>query len=224
MSAEFIAAVLLIVVPIAFNGTFFRLQQLFDYPDILRRPTDEVLRRFHQGGRLLRLTWYLFALSAVAFTPVPIFVHQVFGPAAPWYLAIGTTLGVLAGLMQFLGLIRWSFLVPTLAATYINPESSQSTRDAVAVVFEAFHRYIGVAIGEHLGYLFTTAWTLLLCLAIIETGVVPSIFGWLGIIPAIGILIGVFEETGFKPAGLINALSYVLWSLWLIALGVVILM
>jgi hypothetical protein len=46
--------------------------------------------------------------------------------------------------------------------------------------------------------------------------VVPPPFGWFGILPAIGI----FEETGFKPAGLVNALSYVAWSLWLIALGV----
>lgn len=35
---------------------------------------------------------------------------------------------------------------------------------------------------------------------------------------------GVFEETGFKPAGAINAISYILWSLWLIALGIVLLL
>ena len=46
------------------------------------------------------------------------------------------------------------------------------------------------------------------------------LFGWLGLLPAIGVFIGVFEETGFKAAGAINAISYLLWSLWLIALGV----
>jgi hypothetical protein len=34
----------------------------------------------------------------------------------------------------------------------------------------------------------------------------------------------VFEETGFKPAGLINAISYILWSVWLIGLGIALLL
>lgn len=42
--------------------------------------------------------------------------------------------------------------------------------------------------------------------------------------PALGVLVGVFEETGFKPAGLINAISYLLWSLWVMALGVAVLL
>ena len=213
-------ALMLIAVPIAFNLAFFLLQRTFDYPDILRRPTDEVLRRFRDGGPRLRLLWYAFAFSAVLFTPVPILVGQLFGAGPPWYLAVGTVFGVLAGVVQFVGLLRWSFLVPSLAEMYLGPASTQSTRDAAAVTFQAFHRFVGVAIGEHLGYVFTAAWTLLLCLAIMQTGIVAPIFGWLGLLPAVGILIGVFEETGFKAAGAINAISYVLWSLWLVALGV----
>ena len=49
------------------------------------------------------------------------------------------------------------------------PKANQATREAVAVVFQAFHRYMGVAIGEHLGYIFTSAWTILLCMAILVT-------------------------------------------------------
>jgi hypothetical protein len=29
------------------------------------------------------------------------------------------------------------------------------------MVFEAFHRYAGMAVGEHLGYLSTSVWTVL---------------------------------------------------------------
>ena len=210
---------LLILVPIAFNATFFLLQRAFEYPDILRKPTDYILRRFKEGGAPLRRLWYAFAFTAVLFTPVPVLVQQVFQPNAPWYLMIGTTMGVLAGFVQILGLIRWSFLVPSLADMYTDSKSTQATRDSVAVVFQAFHRYTGVAIGEHLGYIFTTTWTILLCVAIIETDLVNPLFGWLGILPAIGVLVGVFEETGFKAASAINAISYLLWSVWLIAFG-----
>ena len=220
MTLTTLTGLLLVVVPIAFNVTFVLLQRAFEYPDILRKPTDYVLRRFKEGGAPLRRLWYAFALSAVLFTPVPVLVQQVFQPDAPWFLAVGTALGVLASAVQFLGLIRWSFLVPSLADTYTHPESTQATRESVAVVFQAFHRYAGVAIGEHLGYLFTSAWTILLCIAIVQTDVVNPLFGWLGVVPAIGVWIGVFEETGFKAAGAINAMSYILWSVWLIAFGV----
>jgi hypothetical protein len=50
------------------------------------------------------------------------------------------------------------------------------------------------------------------------------VFGWLGIVPAIGVFVGVFEEAGFKAAGAVNAISYILWSVWLIAFGVALLL
>lgn len=224
MKLTTLTGLLLIIVPIAFNVTFFLLQRAFEYPDILRKPTDHILRRFKEGGASLRLLWYAFTFSAVLFTPVPVLVQQIFQPAAPWFLAAGTTLGVLAGAVQFLGLIRWPFLVPTLADMYTQPKATQATRDSVEVVFQAFHRYVGVAIGEHLGYIFTSTWTILLCIALIQTNVANPLFGWLGLIPAIGVLCGVFEETGFKAAGAINAISYILWSVWLIAFGIALLL
>jgi Domain of unknown function (DUF4386) len=223
MALTLVTGIMLIVVPLAFNITFILLQRAFEYPDILRKPTDYILRRFKDGGASLRRLWYIFALSSVLFTPVPVLVQQVFGLETPWYLVVGTTIGVLAGVVQFVGLLRWSFLIPTLANIYTESDASQATRDSVGVVFQAFHHYAGVALGEHLGYIFTGTWTILLSIAIIQTGLVNPLFGWLGILPAIGVLIGVFEEIGYKPAAVINAISYLLWSVWLIALGVAIL-
>jgi hypothetical protein len=211
---------LLILLPIAFNVIFFLLQRTFEYPDILRRPTDYILNRFKAGGNRLILTWYCFALTGLLFVPTAVLVHQVFAKDDIPYLAVATTIGVLAGLVQFLGLIRWTFLVPYLATTYFEPDSSQATRDGIAIVFQAFHRYAGMAIGEHLGYLCTSIWTAFIALAITQSPQFNPWLGWAGLIPAIGIFIGLFEEGGFKAAGLINAISYILWSIWLIAVGV----
>jgi len=224
MELTTLTGLLLILVPLAFNAAFFMLQRAFDYPDILRQPTDAILRRFKQGGAPLRRLWYFFTFSAVLFTPVPILVQQVFGSDVPWYISVGTAMGVLAGAVQFLGLIRWPFLVTSLADMYTDPESTQATRDSVAVVFQAFHHYAGVAIGEHLGYIFTSTWSILVCIAIFQTQVVNPLIGWLGILPALGVFVGVFEETGFKAAGAVNAISYILWSVWLIAFGVTLLL
>jgi hypothetical protein len=52
--------------------------------------------------------------------------------ADPTLIAVATTIGVLAAVVQFLGLIRWPFLVPYLARptptpTQARPGAKQST-------------------------------------------------------------------------------------------------
>jgi hypothetical protein len=224
MNLNQFTGLLLILLPIAFNVIFFLLQRTFEYPDILRKSTDYILSRFNAGGNRLILTWYSFALTGLLFVPTAVLVHQVFAKDNIPYMAVATTIGVLAGLVQFLGLIRWTFLVPYLAKTYFEPESTQAARDSIAIVFQAFHRYAGVAIGEHLGYLCTSLWTAFIALAITQSPQFNAWLGWAGLIPAIGIFIGLFEEGGFKAAGAINTISYILWSVWLIVVGVVFLL
>jgi hypothetical protein len=224
-----LTGIALIAVPILFNLFFALLGRIFDYPGILRQPSREVLQRFEVGGTRLVLFWWGLAVSAVLFIPVVILTTFLI-EAAPAPLVVATlTTGVLAGLVQALGLMRWPFLVPYLARTLSDRSSSEGERDAAAVVFQAFNRYLGVAIGEHLGYAFTGAWTILLGAAMLTADGLP---GWLAIV---GILIGAAlmlgslefvgpaERTGWKLAGVLVPVAYTLWSAWLVALGVVVL-
>lgn len=222
MSVRIATAVLLILVPIAFNLLFFLLQRRFEYPDILRKPTGYILERFQAGGRGLVALWYEFAFTALLFIPVAVLLPRILGHENPAWFGLTAAFGVLAGLVQLLGLLRWSFLVPNLAKSYTAPGATQASREATEVVFQAFHSYLGVAVGEHLGYFFTSAWTALVAYWLALNTALPW-FGWLGLIPAVGIFLGVFESAGWKPAGAINAIAYILWSLWLIALGVILL-
>ena len=66
MSVEAAAAVLLIGVPVAFNAAFFELGRTFDYPNILRKEPEEILRRFAAGGPALVLRWEALLLSAAS--------------------------------------------------------------------------------------------------------------------------------------------------------------
>jgi len=45
-----VAGLALLALPVAFNAAFAALASSFDYPDILRRPTSEVLARFRAGA------------------------------------------------------------------------------------------------------------------------------------------------------------------------------
>jgi hypothetical protein len=229
MSEQDVAGVALIVVPLLFNAGFMLLAQRFDYPDILRRPTHEILERFRIGGSGLILIWWMFALSAIAFTALTVLLALALDDADRTVVVLGAVFGVLASLVQFLGLIRWPFLVPYLARTAAEAPPDSPAGQAVDVVFQAANRYLGVAVGEHLGYMFTGLWTILAGVALLDSSVVS---GWLG---CIGVLIGPlflvcslefvggFERSGWKLAGALTPITYVAWSLWLIAVGVALL-
>lgn len=230
MSVKVVTGILLIIVPIAFNAAFFELGRAFDYPAILRREPDEILRRFAAGGSGLLLRWQLLLWSALALLPVVASLPVALG-ALPELAWLSIVLGVSAALVQALGLARWPFAVPELARRYIAADGpgTDAEREAVTVVFLTLHRLLGVGIGEHLGYLLTGAWTIAASGMILVTTVLPPWLGIVGIVIGVALLIGTLEfvgpneEHGWPLAGTIVPIAYVAWSLWLIVQGVLLL-
>lgn len=229
MSATTVAGVMLVTLPIAFNAAFAALTARFDYPDILRRPTREVLTRFREGGTGLVLLWWVFAMTAALLAPVAVLLAGALRDADGDLRAVGATMGVLAAVVQLLGLVRWPLLVPYLARVADEPDASPARLEAVDIVFQAFNRYLGVAVGEHLGYLFTGAWTVLVGVALAQTTAAPGWLGFAGVVIG-GLLalcslefVGGFERTGWKVAGALTPIAYIAWSVWLLATGVALL-
>lgn len=218
-----LTGLLLIAVPIVFNLCFALLQMTFEYPDILRHPAAEVLARFADGGRPLIALWYCFAASAALFLPAALFLNRALGDDGSLAATLATPLAVAATLAQVLGLIRWPLLVPSLAADYFAPDATAASRDATLAVFRAIHQYAGVAIGEHLGYLCTGAWTIAVGTLMLRSTLVRPWLGWGGLAAAPLLLVGLLEPAGFALAGPLNASGYIVWSLWLIATGVTLL-
>jgi hypothetical protein len=93
-------------------------------------------------------------------------------------------------------------------------------------VFRAMHQYLGVGVGEHLGYLLTGSWSLLIGTAVVGTEPIPAWLGWVGIVIGVGLLVGSAEflgrdeEDGWRLAGAAIPMLYVAWSLWLLAMGI----
>jgi hypothetical protein len=229
MSVATVAGLLLVAVPLAFNAAFALLASRFDYPDVLRRPTREVLERFRAGGSGLVLLWWGFALTAVLMVPLVVLLSRALADVDGALLAVTTAVGVVAAAVQFLGLVRWPFLVPMLARMDAEEHASPARREAVDVVFQSFNRYLGVGVGEHLGYLFTGAWTALIGVAMWQTEVVPSWLGDIGLLVGAALMacslefVGRFEPEGWNVAERLTPLAYVAWSLWLVATGIALL-
>jgi hypothetical protein len=227
VNAQLGTAVLLIAVPIGFNLAFFELGRTFDYPDILRREPGEILRRFAAGGTALILRWQALLVSALAMLPL-VALLAVAVEAPPELTAVTIVIGSAAAIVQALGLVRWPFAVPELARRYVDADGpdAASTRQAIEVVFATLNRLLGVGIGEHLGYLLTGLWTILVAASILSTTAIAAWLGWIGLPIGVALLIGsaefagANERSGWSIAGTIVPIAYVAWSLWLIGLGV----
>jgi uncharacterized protein DUF4386 len=228
VTVELVTAALLIAVPVAFNVAFFELGRAFDYPNILRKEPDEILRRFAAGGSGLLLRWQALLISALAMLPLAALVGVVLG-APPALAVLSIAIGAAAAIVQALGLVRWPFAVPELARRYVGaPDgpAGKATRDTLEVLFATLHRLLGVGIGEHLGYLLTGLWTLVVAASIFSTAVLPAWLGFIGLPIGLALLVGTLEfvgpneRTGWPLAGTIVPVAYIAWSVWLIGLGV----
>ena len=231
MTLELAAAILLIAVPVAFNLAFFELGRTFDYPAVLRKEPDEILRRFAAGGPGLLLRWQALLLSAVAMLPLVALVAVAIA-APPALTVLSIVVGSVAALVQALGLVRWPFAVPELARRYeAAPDgpTGDATRRTIEVVFATLHRLLGVGIGEHLGYLLTGAWTLLVAASVLAAGTLPAWIGYVGLPIGVALLVGALEfvgsheREGWPLAGTIVPIAYIAWSGWLVVLGVLLL-
>ncbi|MET0415392.1 MAG: hypothetical protein ABW022_05165 [Actinoplanes sp.] len=202
-----LTAGLLIVAAVLTNVAFTMLGSIFDYPDVLKKPTDDILAAFtaHQAAVV---GWFVvLALSAALFAPIAIGVGRLASNRA---MRAAVPIGIAAAVVQVVGLSRWAILVPGYAA--------RGDRDA----FETAHHVLGTLIGETLGYALTAAWTLLVLVAL-GRAFAGRWFLALGGAAAVLIALGVVSPLGVPGVDLANFLGYVLWSVWLVAFAVVLL-
>jgi len=135
-------------------------------------------------------------------------------------MRIAVPVGIVAAAVQVIGLLRWPILVPGYAsdAASADPGVAPAARDS----FTTASDILGTAIGETVGYLLTATWTLLVIVAL-GRRYAGRWFGALGTAAALLVLAGVLSPLGLPVVDTANFLGYVLWSVWLIAFAVAIL-
>lgn len=228
-----VTGTLLILGAILVNIPYILLISTFDYPDILRAPSGDILTQFAAGGPRLIWIWLAFA-----WVGLPILLGILLLPrvlADNWEPHRGQLAGNLAlffgatGLIaQMIGLLRWPFVVPVLARLYTAPQTTAATREAVVAVFQAVHQYGGVVLGEHIGQIFTILWMILLSINLLQNGKYPRWLSWTGFVAAgvYAVAQGELLATvmpSFPVWDLAGLAGSLLWLGWLITLGIVLL-
>jgi hypothetical protein len=197
----------------------------FDYPDILRAPVDQILTQFQAGGNSLIYTWLAFAWVGLPILFGMIMLNQILGREKNPFLETATTIGVIGGIVQIVGLLRWVFVVPVIARLYTNPGTATAAKESLSASFMVVHQYGGVILGEHMGQFLTIIWVSMISAIIYKSPLFAKWIAWLGwIASAIFILAQTELFATVIPdfpviswAGLYGSL---LWLLWIIVVGV----
>jgi hypothetical protein len=199
------------------------LTMTFEYPDILRQDTGIILTKFHDGGSSLILTWWAFAILGLPLLIVYILIGQKFENKSGFIKWV-TTLGVISGIVQIIGLLRWVFVVPIIADSYVSAGDAAAKTAAISS-FQTIHQFGGVLLGEHIGQLFTIIWTVMISYAFIKLNYFSKWVGWLGIIASAIYLLAQAELfatviPGFPVWDMAGFIGSTLWLVWLIIVGI----
>jgi Domain of unknown function (DUF4386) len=197
----------------------------FDYPDILRMPTADILTKFQAGGDSLIYTWLAFAWVGLPLLFGALMLKRVLEKENSPLLETATNIGVLGFVVQVIGLLRWVFVVPVLARLFTDPGTDSATQASISAVFVAVHQYGGVILGEHLGQVFTILWMAMISAIIYNSPLFSKWVAWLGWIASVIYLLAQTELLGiaipeFPSIGWAGLVGSLLWLLWMIVMGV----
>lgn len=200
---------------------FTVLALVFEFPDVLRRSAAERLDLFLRQAAVVRPAYWLLTLTGFTQIVVAALVYQSLPARGRTVALLGLIFGVLTGLLQMLGFIRWAILVPYLAQAMGDQGLPDVTRQAVALVEGAFNRYAGMAVGEHAGNLSLFLWTLLVGVAFRGPAPVDRRLGAFGIALAPLALLLALEQLVVVPRalGALTAVAFPAWVVWLVVVA-----
>jgi uncharacterized protein DUF4386 len=206
MTSRRVVVALLVLAVVLVNAAFVGLGSVFDYPDILQEDADEILEKFRADEGSIVVLFMMLALGAALLAPIAVILGRLAGnDLGTWSIRVG----IAAAAVQVIGLLRWPLIVPGLA--------DDNDTDA----FETVHTLLGTVVGETFGYALTAAWTVLIILALGQR-LAGRWFELLGLAAAALIALGVLVPLDVPGADFANFIGYVLWSLWLLALAVLV--
>ena len=212
-----LTAALLILAAVLANLGFSALGSIFNYPDVLDEPAGRVLAEFRAHEGAVQGWFLVLALAALLLAPIAIGVGRLSTARA---MRLAVPVGIAAAVVQVVGLLRWPILVPGYAADAASADRgvAASARDSFTTVSDI----LGTALGETIGYLLTAAWTALVVVAL-GRAFAGRWFQVLGLASAALVALGALSPLGLDGVDTANFFGYVLWSVWLVAFAVVIL-
>ncbi len=205
-----IAAIFLCLYAVSGIAAYSILASAFEFPDILRKPVSERFALFLQNEPIIIPTYYLFAFTGVLQILFSIYLFKITDSNSSNGLA-GLIFGILAGLCQTLGFIRWVVAIPYLTA--ISPETDVSALEGL------LNAYFGMSVGEHLGSLFLSIWLIYSFLSMRESRIFDNRLSMIALVTGVLMLFVAFEPLGFSVFEILSIPVYGLLITWMLLIA-----
>lgn len=204
---------------VLFSSTLAILGSAIGWPGILREPAAKVLVTIHAQAFATSLGYALYLLSSVAMLGLAMALRRMLkrgNAEAPW-LDLITVLGLAAGVLKTLGIVRWLSVMPGLAASYNAADTPSALLPMIELAYTSMNAYAG-AVGELLGVqLFSGLWMTGVGALLLRQGWKAS--GGLGL--ASGLLFLVISlRIFFDGLGILNAAAGPMGLAWMLVLSV----
>ena len=204
------------------------LGNAINWPASLNEPASVNLPLIVEQAGAVQFGYFVYLIYSILFWPVSLLMVRAvagrndYGPL----LQMAAGFGIASAVLRCLGIIRWLVPMPVLAQQYIDPTSSEATREAIVVIYQMLNDYAG-SVGEVLGVsLFAALWLLLLSIAMVrssnEQHGLPRWVGLTGLATSFLVALPILEMFGFDLGPLI-AITVTIFLVWLLAAGIVLL-
>jgi hypothetical protein len=220
-----LAGVILIAQQAVFLPAFAILGAAISWPQSLGLPATDAFPLITENETAVFTGYYLYLLSSILLIPMAVALKAVFANERDSLLTvvlnIAVAFGIVSGAMKVLGIVRWLFAMPALAAVYLDAQVSQAVREAAALNYTMLNAYAG-KLGEHIGVqLLTTLFIGTLGFVLLRSRRVSAWFGYTAFIVALMAL--PYEDLLGVDLGPLLSISGAATGLWTIVLGITLL-
>ena len=115
-----------------------------------------MLPAFESGGKGLVWTWFATAWSTEFFWYRFCCASRAWPPSR-FHALGGDYVGATSIVLSVVGFLRWVFVVPPLADSFVGRDAA--TQAAVTAAWTAQHQFGGALLCEYLGQLFPVVWS-----------------------------------------------------------------
>lgn len=195
------------------------LKLVFGYPEIIRAEPGIILQKLYSTINIVPYLYYVgvggAGICMVLFSVL--FAYLLKDSGEEVWSSLGKVCGIIAGILLYVGIIRYSILFPKLS---IMRQSGLYDNATIDLIFKAMNTYIGDSLAEHVQFTFSGFMFLFFGISILKTNIIPKWIGLLALVTTVVIIIGNLEQFGVKFAFIFNRTAAQMLSAWLIIAGI----
>ncbi len=202
------AALFLVLHIVLLFGGFTLLAIEFQFPDVLRLPTEERLALFRDNQPVIVATYWGLTMSGFTQVFAAVFLSLALRPYRGGLVTLVLIFGTITGIGQAMGFGRWAILMPYLAERKADPTISEGAKEMIGLIEGSFNRYAGMLVGEHLSNISMGFWLFFTGLAVRKSGVLDARLGTMAVLVSPLLFVLAAEQMGYAESTLSHITNY----------------